>query len=71
VPNWVKNVLLRPKIRLSERFAVTNSEKQALEFPSEAMIRKFDYNGAFPHLAGIETWDDGEGSNLTFILSNG
>ena len=65
----MKKVFLRPKIRLSDRLAITNSKKQDFEFPSEAMIRKFGYG--LPHLAGIENWADGEGTSFNFILSDG
>jgi hypothetical protein len=38
----MKKVFLRPKIRLSDRVAITNSKKQDFEFPSEAIINRQD-----------------------------
>ena len=69
VAQWIRVVILFPKIRLSKPVGINQRSNKKLVFPSAAMMRAWRGVSA---LAGFENSEEyGGGVRFNFILSNG
>ena len=78
IAQWIKNVLIFPKIRFSERAEIDfNNDNSVVRFPTEELLRsmiKFENNSdcsGAATLAGFECSKGGQGTCFKFVFSNG